>query len=1023
MASAKASAVYRTMLNLNIEEKLITTVKRLDELRAVKKEGLSVYVTDKVEDKQVLPTAFSAWTSFDAPFMLFEQEKYYWFKASFEVKDVKETEKAFLCIETFIDGVACTIRPQGLLYLNGKLIQGVDINHTDILLEKGKYEMYLLFYTHTFIRALPVYFSIKYVDKRIEKLYYDLYAPLDALKILDKKTNEYVVSATALERAVNLIDFRQEYSEDFFSSVDRATKYLKENYYEKLCNSAQTVNCIGHTHIDVAWLWTLDKTQEKIERSFSTVLALMDEYPEYKFMSSQPQLYAYLKERNPELYEKVKEKVREGRWEVEGAMWLEADCNLTSGESLVRQILYGKQFFLEEFGKDCKVVWEPDVFGYSAALPQIMKKTGIEKFVTAKIGLNDTNRMPYDTFIWQGIDGSRVLAYLISTCNSIPRKGIYDENETTYVGRLNASQVLGTWNRYQPKEYNDVTFMTYGWGDGGGGPTREMLEMQRRFAYGLPGIPKTKMATVEETLSEIEENFKRNALELKRAPKWNGEIYFEYHRGTYTSVPKNKKNNRKGEFALQNGELIGVLGDILCDMPYPHEEIAKDWKTLLLNQFHDILPGSAVKEVYDESDRQYKELFENQNALAEARLNKIAESIKTEGGVFVFNPNGFDAMGTVTVNGETKVVKAPSLGYTVVKLNSKNENSVYVENGILENKYYRIVFDNTGAIISLYDKRFSRELVKKGEKLNEIRAYEDMPYQYDNWEIAPYYKQKEWILDGVAEFQEVRDGDRAGYLITKRYYNSVIRQKVFLYKDGLERVDFVTNVEWKEKRQLLKTSFAFNMLVDKATYDIQFGSLERSTSANTGWESAKFECVGQKWVDMSENNYGIALLNDGKYGFGAEDNVLSLTILKSGSYPYDGATDEIPEFTYALYPHGGDFRQGGVIEAAYVLNRGLIAITLNKQDGCLQESYSLLSCDTSGVYVETVKQAETSNGTVLRAYEAFKETKTVKLKFNRKINGAYLCDMLEKEETELTVIGDTVSFTIKPFEIITIKIK
>jgi alpha-mannosidase len=306
--------------------------------------------------------------------MLFEQEKYYWFKASFEVKGVRETEKAFLCIETFIDGVACTIRPQGLLYLNGKLIQGVDINHTDILLKEGKYEMYLLFYTHTFIRALPVYFSIKHVEKRIEKLYYDLYAPLDVLKILDTKTNEYIVSATALERAVNLIDFRQEYSEEFYASVDKATKYLKENYYDKLCGSTQMVNCIGHTHIDVAWLWTLDQTQQKIERSFSTVLALMEEYPEYKFMSSQPQLYAYLKERNPELYKKVKEKVQEGRWEVEGAMWLEADCNLTSGESLVRQILYGKQFFLEEFGKDCKVVWEPDVFGYSAALPQIMKK-------------------------------------------------------------------------------------------------------------------------------------------------------------------------------------------------------------------------------------------------------------------------------------------------------------------------------------------------------------------------------------------------------------------------------------------------------------------------------------------------------------------------------------------------------------------------------------------------------------------------------------------------------------------------
>lgn len=1010
------------MLNLNIEEKLVTTVNRLRELRTVKIQHFPVFITDKVVNKQVLPIKENDWLSFDEPFTLFEKEKYYWFKASFEVKDVKATERAFLCIETFIDGVSCTIRPQGLLYLNGKLIQGVDINHTDILVEEGKYEMYLLFYTHTFIRSLPVFFSLKYLDQRIEKLYYDLYAPLDALQILPKQTNEYIASATVLERAINLIDFRKEYSNTFYSSIAAATEYLKENYYEKLCGSAQTVNCIGHTHIDVAWLWTLDQTKEKIERSFSTVLTLMEEYPEYKFMSSQPQLYAYLKERNPELYQKVKDKVEEGRWEVEGAMWLEADCNLTSGESLVRQILYGKQFFKEEFGKDCKVVWEPDVFGYSAALPQIMKKTGIEKFVTAKIGLNDVNRMPYDTFVWQGIDGSQVLAYLISTCNSVPRAGVYDESETTYVGRLNASQVLGTWNRYQPKEYNDVTFMTYGWGDGGGGPTREMLEMQRRFSYGLPGIPKTKMATVEDTLLEIENNFKRSALELKRIPKWNGEIYFEYHRGTYTSVPKNKKNNRKGEFALQNSELIGVFGNILCDIPYPQEEIAKDWKILLLNQFHDILPGSSIQEVYDESDRQYKSLFENQTALTEMRLQAISKSIKTNGGVFVFNPNAFEATGTVSVNGETKVVTAPSLGYAVVDIKSSIDNGIFVKDGVLENAYYRIVFDASGAILSLYDKRFMRELVKEGEKCNEMCAYEDMPFQYDNWEIAPYYKQKEWILDDDADFQIISDGDRAGYIITKRYFDSTIQQKVFLY-NGLERIDFVTNIDWKEKRQLLKTRFAFNMLIDKATYDIQFGNLERSTSTNTGWESAKFECVGQKWVDMSENNYGVALLNDGKYGFGAEDNVLSLTMLKSGSFPYCGAADEIPEFTYALYPHGEDFRKGGVLEAAYVLNRGLQAMPLNKQDGCLEESYSLLSCDTPGVYVETVKMAENGEGIVLRVYEAFKESKTVCLKFGCKINAAYVCDMLENEETRLDVLDNTISFVIKPFEIITINIK
>lgn len=1006
---------------MNIEEKLITAVKKLDALRAVRREAVEVWITDEVQDKKILPTERTSWERFSEPYTLFRQEQYYWFKAKFDVRSFDEnTEKAFLCIETFIDGVACTIRPQGLLYLNGKLIQGIDINHTDVRLQKGSYEMYLLFYTHTFIRSLPVHFSLKYTDTRVEKAYYDFHAPLEAMKLLDKKSDEYVFSATALERAVNLIDFRKDYSETFYASLQAAEAYLEQHYYDTLCGSGKTVNCIGHTHIDVAWLWTLAQTQEKIERSFSTVLTLMDEYPEYKFMSSQPQLYAYLKARNPELYARVKEKIAEGRWEADGAMWLEADCNLTSGESLVRQILYGKKFFREEFGKECTVVWEPDVFGYSAALPQIMKKSGIDKFVTAKIGLNDTNRMPYDTFMWQGIDGSSVLAYLISTCNSNPRNGVYDENETTYVGSLTAGQVLGTWNRYQPKEYNDVTITTYGWGDGGGGPTREMLEMQRRFAYGLPGLPKTKISTVEESLTEIETNFRRNAAELKRMPKWNGEIYFEYHRGTYTSVAKNKKNNRRGEFALQNGELIGTLGETLRNIAYPTAETAEDWKILLLNQFHDILPGSAIQEVYEESDRQYKALFTRQNALAEERLNAIASAVDTDGGVFVFNPNGFETTGAISVNGVTRVVSAPSTGYAVVRLTDRK--AVSVANGCIENEFYRLTLDETGAIVSLWDKRFSRELVQTGERMNVLCAYEDMPYQYDNWELAPYYKQKEWRLDGRAELEAIYDGDRAGYSIRKRYFDSVIRQKLFLYS-GLERIDFITNVEWREKRQILKARFPFNLLIDKATYDIQFGNLERSTASNTSWESAKFECVGQKWVDMSENNYGVALLNDCKYGFGAEDNVLTITMVKSGSYPYEGAADEIPEFTYALYPHGGDFRTGGVVEAAYALNRGFYARSLEKQSGTLSARYSFVSCDTRGVFVETVKKAEDGDGYVIRLYEAFKETKTVALRFGIAVREAYICDLEENEESALSVSDGAVSFTVKPFEIVTVKIK
>ena len=321
-------------------------------------------------------------------------------------------------------------------------------------------------------------------------------------------------------------------------------------------DTGAVVHCIGHTHIDVAWQWTLAQTREKAQRSFATVINMMKQYPEYKFMSSQPQLYQYVKRAAPELYDEIKEMVRQGRWEVEGAMWLEADCNLPSGESLIRQIIHGKRFMQREFGVDSKILWLPDVFGYSAALPQILKKCGVEKFVTSKISWSEFNKMPYDSFLWEGMDGTEIFTYFI-TAQDLPKKG-EDDNFTTYVGYIRPSQVLGTWRRFQQKEYNNETLITFGFGDGGGGPTRDMLEQQRRLAYGIPGIPKTKIETAGNFLDKVEKNFNENAEKLRRVPKWVGELYLEMHRGTYTSIAKNKKHNRKSELLLREAEALAA---------------------------------------------------------------------------------------------------------------------------------------------------------------------------------------------------------------------------------------------------------------------------------------------------------------------------------------------------------------------------------------------------------------------------------------------------------------------------------
>ncbi len=1013
------------MIIPNVEERLITVINKLRDCRIVKQEFLPVVYTDEVKDKKTLPTDYTEWKSFDAPYTIFEQEKYLWFKAKLEIKPENEYQKGYFIADTHIDisRNSSTIRPQGLFYANGELLQGIDINHGDVLLDKGEYEVYLLFYTHSFDRYLPLDFSIRYIDGRIEGLYYDLFVPYQALKLLDKKSNDYVKASSVLEKALNLLDLREIYSKDFYNSVEKTVEFLKDNYYNGVCGSDNTVSMIAHTHIDVAWLWNLYQTKQKVERSFATVLKLMDEYPEYRFFMSQPQLFAFLKERNPKLYERVKQRILEGRWEVDGAMWVEADCNLTSGESLVRQIAYGKRFFKEEFNKDCDTIWLPDVFGYSASLPQIMKKSGLSTFITAKIGWNDTNRMPYDVFKWQGIDGSEVFAYLLSTCDCDPRNGVFDQTYTTYTAPINPMYVLGTWNRFQQKDYTNNVIMSYGWGDGGGGPTREDVEQERRLQFGLPGIPKTKIEPLEKTVAGIKSSFEKNALELDRKPVWNGELYFEYHRGTLTSVPEVKMNNRKGEFALLNAELMGVLGVLLAKKEYPKAMLDKDWRLLLLNQFHDILPGSSIGDVYKDSAEQFKEIFADTSSVIGDTLDFIGKNVKSNGGALVFNPNGFVANGIVKIGDKAHIAKdIPAFGYKIVSFGDC-KNGVKVGENTLENNRYKLAFDKCGNIISLFDKTEQREICPQGMLINEMVAYQDIPYQYDNWEIAPYYRQNKWRFTDSAQFTPVYEGDRSGFKIIRRYGKSTVVQKVYLYEDGIERIDFETDIDWKEHSQLLKAHFPFDVMTAKALYDVQFGHVERALHDNTSWDSARYESAGQKWVDVSENNYGVALLNDGKYGFGVSDGRLSMTLVKSGRFPFEGASDKVPKFTYSLLPHKGNYTKGRVVENAYVLNRPMLSTLVEgNEDGSLSSAFSLVNSYIDGFIIETVKISEQGDGIVVRAFEAYKERKTAKLSipFAKEI---YLCDLNEKELESLEVSDGEVSFVVKPFEIVTLKIK
>lgn len=976
-----------------------------------------IYKDENIPDSALL------WSTFEKDMRIGGIDKHYWFKFKVKTPDCDRRTECVLSVITGKNDDWDALNPQGLVYLNGKVVQGLDINHTEVVLDFNcEYEIWIYFYTGMYDCMVDFNASLCLNDKRIEKLYYDLSVPLEGTRYINPDSKDYLDTINTLNSAVQLLDLRVPKSDEFYKSIDAAIDYLDVNFYNGICGKSDiTVNCIGHTHIDVAWLWTLAQTREKAQRSFATVINLMKQYPEYKFMSSQPQLYSYVKDSAPDLYKKIKKAVADGKWEVDGAMWLEADCNLTSGESLVRQIMFGKRFMKEEFGVDSKILWLPDVFGYSAAMPQILKKCGVDKFVTSKISWNETNKMPYDVFMWQGIDGTETFTSFLPARDSKPfGESDCEDRYTTYNGYIRPSQVLGTWNRFQQKEYSNETIITFGWGDGGGGPTKDMLEQQKRLSYGLPGFPKTRIDFVKNYLSRLEASFFENSEKLKRMPKWVGELYLELHRGTYTSMAKNKKNNRKSELAYQRIETLSVI-DMLLGGQYPQEQINDGWQEILLNQFHDIIPGSSILEVYEDCDKAYAKILKNAESIQENKLENIKKHIKSNGGTLVYNPNGFEINGAVKVDGITAHVEnVPAFGWCVIE-NPKITNCIKVSDNTIENKFFKLIFEK-GKITSIYDKRNNREIVKQGHYANEIQVFEDFPKWYDAWEITNYYKEKMWTVDELVAKEIVSDGARAGLKQIWKYLNSTIEQTIWLY-DDIDRIDFETTVDWKQEHMLVKAAFPIDVNAREATYDIQFGSLARPTHENTSWDAARFEVCAHKWADISDNGYGVSLLNDCKYGYNAEGSILKLTLLKCATYPNPKADKEVHNFTYSLYPHKGNAYTADTIRYAYELNQPLIAEKIGKTEGDIPDKFSLISCDNDDIIIETVKKAEDSNDMVIRMYESKNMRTRASLTFGVDFKNAYICDMLENEIEEIAAKGRTVTLDLCNFEIVTIKVK
>lgn len=929
---------------------------------------------------------------------------------------------------------------ESLLYVNGKPYQGVDGNHKEVffnLKETGR-ELELSFRIWSGLngggRPREMTMSIDraefgVLDTAADDFYYLAMAALETHELLDENNEYKSYILNQLVEAFRLVDFTNKNSETYYKSLQTALDYLRDRLKGQ-GKPGVNVTMLGHTHIDVAWLWRLRHTREKTARSFSTVNRLMEKYPEYIFIQTQPQLYDYLKEDYPDIYEHIKKRVAEGRWEPSGAMWVECDCNLASGESIIRQILVGKNFFKKEFDYESEFLWLPDVFGYSWALPQILKKSGVNTFMTTKISWNDTNRLPYDTFIWRGMDGSEVTTHFVTTTE-------LNDVTYTYNGESRPYAIKGVWDNYRNKDLNRDLLISYGFGDGGGGPTREMIKYIEAAKL-MPGIPNVETGRATEYFRKLNETIKENPYN-GYLPIWDGELYLEFHRGTYTSQGYNKKMNRFMEYKLREEEMLSVFAEKLFDKPYNREEFLKAWKIVLCEQFHDILPGSSIHEVYEDSHEEYERALKYiENATKASKASFVTEK---ENAFTLFNqanwerdsivkiPSGAETYEYTDSEGNTLpsqrcgeqdhvyVKGLKPLAFTTITRTAKVENvAEEFEENTVETPYYIVSWDDKGRLVRLYDKGADREVIPEGKFANVIQIFEDKPRCFDAWELEATIdlKKEEIPCDGNI----VKTKNELGYFIhfTYNYNNSKIMQTLCLYNDK-RRIDFKTIVDWKESQKILKTAFSVDIRGVFARYDVQEGNIVRPITRNTSWEAAKFEVVAHKWADLSETGYGVALLNDCKYGYDIKEDTMRLSLLKSATDPDYSADYGTHEFTYSLYPHKEEWYNSGLEEEAFDLNSPVVVL-----DGAFAlGNESLISFDAKNIVLDAFKKAENEEAYVLRFHEFTGRRGRLTISTGLNFDSWCESDLMENPLGEWKQIA--IEVEVKPYEIKTIMLK
>ncbi len=932
---------------------------------------------------------------------------------------------------------------EGTIWRGNDPVGGLDRGHEYFRLEPEESEIDYLVQTFARNRETTVHrpekprtrdsepfygFRIGTLDQERLDLFFDADFAFSLMESLPEDDPCRAVLLRALNEVCNV------FSEENRRSLAKCRRILKSAMGSLSSESPHTVYAMGHAHLDTAWLWPISVTKLKMTHTTAVQLGLMERYPAYLYAHSQASQYEWIEQNHPRLFDRIRQAVKAGQWEPVGSMWVEADCNLTGGESLIRQFLYGKQYFREKFGIDTVEMWLPDVFGYSAALPQILRKFNIQGFLTQKMSWNQTNKIPHNTFWWQGIDGSRIFTHFPPA--------------DTYVADGSPKHIAQSVKNHRDHSRSDQSIYLFGFGDGGGGPTEWHIERLKR-ARTAPCLP------MVETKVKARDFFLQTIEQANDLMTWVGELYLEFHRGTYTSQAACKTLNRRCEFLLRDAELLACFRP---DFPkaYPSETLESAWKSVLLNQFHDIIPGSSVKEVYDDAALEYQEAESKARQVISDSLTTIAEPLDRAGMTMpyaLFHNAEVESEGSIPWDKSappdalvcdeqvlpTQLVEDADGRRLIFPVPMGARGSIAVadfktgvpvspprlkaSNRRIENEDWIVRFDPHGNITSITSQDDEpEEFVRPGTLANLFQLLDDRPLFWDAWDTELYAHETAQDLVKSVSFEVVERGPvRVAVELVKQFGQSTIRQRISL--GPTPGIRFDTWVDWHEEHKFLKTLFPINVNTTKATCEIQFGSVERPTHRNTSWDLARFEVCAQKWVDVSDGGQGAALINTGKYGYDIHGADMRLSLLRSPKAPDPTCDMGAHFFTYVLLPHFNGFQEGEVVQAAYAINAECHAVPLERKAGTPGSLPPLIRSSSRNLVIESVKKSERSGHRIVRLYECHNVRGTATLSCALPIRRAWLCDLEENIIEELDLHEEAVTVRYRPFEILTVAIE